>query len=44
VGAAAHGLPCVGVLWGYGSAEELLGAGAVALATDVDELLSLLLS
>jgi phosphoglycolate phosphatase len=43
-GASTHGLPCIGVLWGYGSADELLGAGAAAVAADVDELLSLLLS
>jgi phosphoglycolate phosphatase len=27
-GARAHGLPCVGVLWGYGSEAELRAAGA----------------
>ena len=32
-GAAAHGIRAVGVLWGYGSAEELMNAGAAALAT-----------
>lgn len=32
VGAKALGIPCVGVTWGYGSAAELLAAGAVALA------------
>lgn len=31
-GALHHRIPCIGVLWGYGSIEELLGAGAVALA------------
>jgi phosphoglycolate phosphatase len=40
-GAAAHGVPCIGALWGYGSAEEL--SGAVAVAADVDELLHLLI-
>lgn len=40
-GAAAHGLPCVGVLWGIGSADELTAAGARALARTPDELLSL---
>lgn len=30
-GAAANGLDCLGVLYGYGSAEELRGAGALAL-------------
>lgn len=28
VAAARHGIPCIGVLWGYGSAEELTAAGA----------------
>jgi phosphoglycolate phosphatase len=28
LGAAAHGLPCIGVTWGYGSAAELSSAGA----------------
>jgi phosphoglycolate phosphatase len=41
-GAAAHGLPCVGVLWGMGSAEELRAAGAVALAAAPSELPDLL--
>jgi phosphoglycolate phosphatase len=31
-GARAHGIDTIGVLWGYGSQEELLGAGAVQLA------------
>lgn len=29
-GAAEHGVPCVGALWGYGSREELAGAWALA--------------
>jgi len=41
-GAAAHGLPCIGVLWGMGSADELRAAGAVALAGAPAELPSLL--
>ena len=32
LGAKALGLPCVGVLYGYGSREELTAAGAAALA------------
>jgi phosphoglycolate phosphatase len=43
-GAAAHGVPCVGVLWGYGDADELTSAGATALAADLDELVELLLA
>ncbi len=43
-GAMHHGIACIGVTWGYGSIEELLGAGAVALAeapADVVELAQL---
>ena len=42
VGAAEHGVPCIGALWGYGSEQELLGAGAVALARSPAELPALL--
>lgn len=42
-GAAAHGVPCVGALWGYGDADELAGAGAVAVVSDVGGLLDVLL-
>lgn len=41
LGAMHHGIACIGVTWGYGSVEELLTAGAVALAetpADVVEL------
>ena len=41
-GARAHGLDCIGVLWGYGDADELTGAGAVDLAASPDALLELL--
>lgn len=41
-GAAVHGMPCIGVLWGYGGADELSAAGAMALVADVPELLDLL--
>ena len=37
-GAAAHGLECIGVLWGIGSREELVEAGAVAIAETPAEL------
>ena len=38
IGAKENGIPCVGVLFGYGSREELLEAGADALAESVKEL------
>lgn len=34
-GAAEHGLRCLGVTWGYGGADELCRAGAVALVDAV---------
>jgi phosphoglycolate phosphatase len=37
-GARIHGIPCIGVTWGYGSPEELLSAGAVALADSPAEI------
>ena len=38
-GARANGLRALGVDWGFGSREELLQAGAEAIATSPDELL-----
>ena len=37
-GAAEHGIPCLGVTWGYASPGELEAAGAVALVDDVADL------
>jgi phosphoglycolate phosphatase len=42
LGARAHELPCVGVLWGIGSEQELRDAGAVALVQEPAELVALL--
>ncbi len=42
-GAKKCHLPCIGVLYGYGSREELTEAGAVSLAQRVEDLLPLLL-
>ena len=42
-GAAAAGVPCVGVLFGTASREELETAGAAAIATSVEELTDALL-
>ncbi len=41
IGAMHHGITCIGVTWGYGSLEELLGAGAVALADTPAEVVEL---
>ena len=40
--AKAHGLRAIGVAWGIGDAEELLGAGAETIAQTPAELLALL--
>lgn len=42
LGAKAHGIPCVGVSWGYGLVEDMEQAGAAAIAHDAAELLTLL--
>ena len=44
IGARENGLPCLGVLYGYGSREELTAAGAAALAADVGEMVAWLKS
>jgi phosphoglycolate phosphatase len=43
VGAHEHGLPCIGVLWGFGDEEELRAAGADAIAATPAELVDLVL-
>jgi phosphoglycolate phosphatase len=42
LGARAHDLPCIGVLWGIGTEQELREAGAAALASAPAELPALL--
>ena len=39
LGAKAHGLPCIGVLYGSGSREELEDAGADYIAATAEEIL-----
>jgi phosphoglycolate phosphatase len=41
-GAKANNIPCIGVLFGFGSREELENAGADFIASDMDELRNLL--
>jgi phosphoglycolate phosphatase len=41
-GAMHHGIACIGVTWGYGSIDELLRAGAVALADSPAEVVELI--
>lgn len=42
VGAARFGIPCIGVTWGYGTAEELTTAGARHVVTEPGALLALI--
>lgn len=42
IGAAAHGIPTIGVSWGYGKRDDMVAAGAVAIADTMDELYALL--
>lgn len=41
-GAAEHGIPTIGVSWGYGKVEDMTAAGAVAIANSMDDLYQLL--
>ena len=38
IGAKAHGIPTVGVSWGYGKVADMVEAGAAAIAHDMNEL------
>ncbi len=42
LGAKQHGIPTIGVTWGYGNKEETQKAGAIAMANTVEELYNLL--
>jgi len=42
LGAQAHGIPAIGVDWGYGSTQDMIHAGASAIASTTEELLLLL--
>ena len=44
LGAKAHGIATIGCTWGYGEAESLRRAGAMALADTPEELYTLLLN
>ena len=43
LGANAHGIPAIGVSWGYGEVKEMEAAGAKAIAHTMEELLALLI-
>ena len=42
LGAAAHGIPTIGVAWGYGEVADMQKAGAAAIADTPEQLLELL--
>lgn len=42
-GAAVHGIPTIGVTWGYGKAEDLIQSGVKSLAHSPSQLLNMLL-
>lgn len=43
LGAKAHGIPCIGVSWGYGAVEEMREAGAAFVADSMEQLKEYLL-
>ena len=42
IGAKEHGISTIGVSWGYGEVTDMLHAGAIGIANDMDELYDLL--
>ena len=44
LGAKAHGIPAIGVDWGYGETEDMINAGAAAIAYDPLQLLERLMT
>ena len=42
LGAKVHGIPAIGVGWGYGKVEEMEEAGAAGIAETMDELIGLI--
>ena len=42
LGAKAHGIPTIGVAWGYGEVKDMVDAGAAAIAGNPEELYHLL--
>ena len=42
LGAKAHGIPTIGVAWGYGKVEDMEKAGAASIAHTMDELFEML--
>lgn len=42
LGAAEHGIPTIGVSWGYGAVADMEKAGAIAIAHTMEELVALI--
>lgn len=42
IGAAAHGIPTIGVSWGYGEISDMENAGAIAIANTMEEMVELI--
>ena len=42
LGASAHNIPTIGITWGYGTEEDMVQAGAIAIAHTPEELFTLL--
>lgn len=42
IGAKAHGIPAIGVAWGYGEIQDMVDAGAIGIAGSTEELLNML--
>lgn len=42
IGAKKHGIPTIGVAWGYGEVADMLAAGAAAIAQTTEELYALI--
>lgn len=43
LGAKSHGIPCIGVSWGYGTVADMQQAGAMSIAETMTELQNLLI-
>ena len=42
IGAAAHAIPTIGAAWGYGKTEDMVSAGAAAIARSPEDLLRII--
>lgn len=42
-GAGVHGVPCIGVSWGYGKVEDMVSAGAISIVHSPAQLLDILM-